>query len=63
MTLAKQRDTADEIVAEFKQCLSTWEIDMRKKDSHVKVSIEICSNTKCCQHVKNTPSAAPYALA
>jgi hypothetical protein len=63
MTLAKQRDTADEIVAEFKQCLSTWDINMRKKDSHVKASIEKCSNTECCQHKKNTQSAALYALA
>ena len=30
MTKAKQRDTADQIVAEFKQCLRTWEI-IRKK--------------------------------
>jgi hypothetical protein len=63
MTLAKQRDTADEIVAEFKQCLLTWDINMRKKDSLIKRSIEICSNTECCQHKKNSPSAALYALA
>ena len=30
MTKAKQRDTADQIVAEFKHCLKTWD-DMRKK--------------------------------
>ena len=63
MTLAKQRDTADEIVAEFKQCLLTWDINMRKKDSHIKASIEKCSNTECCQHKKNSASAALYALA
>jgi hypothetical protein len=53
MTLAKQRDTADEIVAEFKQCLSTWDMNMRKKDSHVEASIEICSDTECCQHTQH----------
>ena len=32
MSHAKQRDTADEIVAEFKHCLHTWDICIRKKD-------------------------------
>ena len=63
MTQAKQRDTADEIVAEFKQCLLTWDISMRKKDRNVMQSIEKCSNTECAQHKKNTASAALYAMA
>ena len=63
MTLAKQRDTADEIVAEFKHCLLTWDVNMRKKDRNVKASIEKCSNTECAQHKKDTASAALHALA
>jgi hypothetical protein len=35
MTKAKQRDTADQIVAEFKQCLQSWD-GMRKKDNNVR---------------------------
>jgi hypothetical protein len=31
MTKCKQRDTADKIEAEFKHCLLTWNINMRKK--------------------------------
>jgi hypothetical protein len=36
MTHAKQRDTADEIVAEFKHCLHTWDVNMRKQNPNVK---------------------------
>jgi hypothetical protein len=63
MTLAKQRDTADEIVAEFKHCLLTWDTNMRKKDSNVKASIEKCKNTECAQHKRGSNSAELYAVA
>ena len=63
MTLAKQRDTADEIVAEFKHCLLTWDTNMRKKDSNVKASIEKCKSTECVQHKRGSNSAELYAMA
>lgn len=47
MTIAKQRDTADEIVAEFKHGLVTWDVCMRKKDSNVRASIAKCQLTEC----------------
>ena len=47
MMLAKQRDTADEILAEFKHCLHTRDTNMRKKDSNVKASIEKRKNANC----------------
>lgn len=63
MTEAKQRDTADEIVAEFKQCLHTWDIGMRKKDPHVRAEISRCSATECPQHKAGTTSADLYSKA
>ena len=62
MTLAKQRDTADQIVAEFKQCLKTWKL-MRKRDNNVKSCIERCRNTECRLHNESSPDAASYASA
>jgi hypothetical protein len=59
---AKQRDTADQIVAGFKQCLRTWEI-MRKRDNNVKTAIKRCRNTECRLHNENSPQAAMYASA
>ena len=63
MTQAKQRDTADEIVAELKHCFLTWDICMRKKDSNVRVSIARCQLTDCQKHKKGSNSANMYALA
>ena len=39
MTHAKQTDTADEIVTEFKHCLHTWDVSMRKQNPNVKAEI------------------------
>ena len=63
MTDAKQRDTADEIVAEFKHCLLTWDICMRKKNSNVRASIVKCQSTDCPQHKKGSSTANMYSLA
>ena len=63
MTLAKQRDTADEIIAEFKHCLLTWDVNMRKKDRNVRSSIERCQLTECKQHQNGSSSAELYAMA
>lgn len=63
MTDAKQRDTADEIEAEFKHCLSTWDVGMRKNNQHVRAEIVKCSNTDCPQHKSGTSSADCYAKA
>ena len=60
MTKAKQRDTADQIVAEFKHCLKTWD-DMRKKDNNIKLAISRCQFTECSYHKDGSPSAAIYA--
>ena len=60
MTKAKQRDTADQIVAEFKHCLKTWD-DMRKKDNNIKLAISRCQSTECSYHKDGSPSAAIYA--
>ena len=54
MTQAEQRDTADEIVAEFKLCLLTWNICMRKKDSNVRASIARCQLTDYQKHKKGS---------
>ena len=62
MTKAKQRDTADQIVAEFKQCLSSWNI-MRRKDRNVKASILRCASTSCSLHAVGLSTAALYAAA
>ena len=63
MSHAKQRDTADEIVAEFKHCLHTWDICMRKKDRNVRMEIARCSSTECPQHKEGSESAELYAKA
>ena len=63
MSHAKQRDTVDEIVAEFKHCLHIWDICMRKKDRNVRLEIARCSSTECHQHKEGTESAALYAKA
>ena len=63
MTLAKQRDTADEIIAEFKHCLLTWDVNMRKKDRNIRASIEKCQLTECKQHQTGSSSAELYAMA
>ena len=63
MTHCKQRDTADEIVAEFKHCLLTWNVNMRKKDKNVKASIERCQASECPQHKLGSDSANLYASA
>ena len=62
MTKSKQRDTADQIVAEFKQCLRSWDL-MRKKDNNVKASISRCMNTECVLHKRGSSTAALYAAA
>ena len=62
MTKAKQRDTADQIVAEFKQCLSSWNI-MRRKDRNVKASILRCASTSCSLHAVGSSTAALYSAA
>jgi hypothetical protein len=62
MTKAKQRDAADQIVAEFKQCLKTWE-RMRKRDNNVKTAIQRCRNTECRLHNEGSNQAALYASA
>ena len=62
MTNAKQRDTADQIVAEFKQCLRTWDT-MRRKDQNVKASILQCSTTECPFHANDSCKALLYAAA
>ena len=63
MSHAKQRDTADEIVAEFKHCLHTWDVCMRRKDRNVRLEIARCSSTECPQHKEGSESAALYAKA
>lgn len=63
MTEAKQSDTADEIVAEFKHCLSTWNIEMRKINCHVRAEITRCSATDCPQHKLGSLSAELYSAA
>ena len=63
MTHCKQRDTADEIVAEFKHCLVTWDTNMRKKDKNVRASIERCKLTECKQHKKDSATAILYSNA
>ena len=60
MTKAKQRGTADQIMAEFKQCLKTWD-DVRKKDNNVKLAITRCQSTECSYHKDGSPSSAIYA--
>lgn len=60
MTTAKQRDTADEIVAEFKFCLLTWDIGMRKKDRNVRAEIEKC---QCILHKKGSSTCESYTMA
>ena len=62
MTNAKQRDTADQIVAEFKQCLRTWDL-MRGKDQNVKASILRCSSTECPFHANSSSKTPLYAAA
>ena len=62
MTKAKQRDTADQTVAEFKQCLKTWDW-MRVKDKNVRSSISRCMTTQCSFHKQGSPQAALYAAA
>ena len=37
MTLAKQRDTVDETVAEFKHCLLIWDVNMRYRIGMLKL--------------------------
>ena len=63
MTQAKQRDTADEIIAEFRHCLLTWDINMRKKDRNIRASIEKCQLTECKQHQKSSSTAELYTMA
>lgn len=63
MTEAKQRDTADEIVAEFNHCLTTWDISMRKQNKHVRAEISRCSLTECPQHKTGSLSAEMYSKA
>ena len=60
MTHAKQRDTADEIVAEFKHCLHTWDVNMRKQNPNVKAEIAKC---RCSQHKEGSETATLYAKA
>ena len=62
MTKAKQRDAADQIVAEFKQYLSSWNI-MRRKDRNVKASILRCASTSCSLHAVGSSTAAVYSAA
>lgn len=62
MSDAKQRDTADETVAEMKHCLQTWE-GLRKKDPNVKAQIILCRATECHQHKEATESADLYSKA
>jgi hypothetical protein len=62
MTKAKQRDTADQTVAEFKQCLKSWDF-MRKKDNNIKSVIARCSTTECPSHKEGTATAALYTAA
>jgi hypothetical protein len=62
MTKAKQRDTADQIVAEFKQCLKSWD-DMRKKDNNIKKAISRCQSTECSYHKEGSQTAAMYTAA
>ena len=62
MTNAKQRDTADQIVAEFKQCLRTWDL-MRRKDQNVKAAILRCSSTECPLHANTSSKTLLYAAA
>ena len=63
MTLAKQRDTADEIIAEFKHCLLTWDVNMRKKDRNIRASIEKYQFAECKHHLNGSLSAELYAIA
>jgi hypothetical protein len=60
MTTAKQRDTADEIDAEFKFCLLTWYIGMRKKVRNVRVEIEKC---QFILHKKGSSTCESYTIA
>lgn len=62
MTKAKQRDTADQIVAEFKQCLKSWNL-MRKNDRNVRASILRCASTLCPLHAEGSSKAALYSAA
>jgi hypothetical protein len=63
MTHAKQRDTADEIVAEFKHCLNTWDVCMRKQNQNVKAEIAKCRLTECSQHKEGSETALLYSKA
>ena len=56
------RDTADQIVAEFKQCLKSWD-DMRKKDNNIKKAISRCQFTECSYLKEGSPTAAMYTAA
>ena len=62
MTNAKQRDTANQIVAEFKQCLRSWDL-MRRKDQNVKASILRSSSTECSLNAEGSSKATLYAAA
>ena len=62
MTKAIQRDTADQIVAVFKQCLSSWNT-MRRKDRNVKASILRCASTSCSLHGVGSSTATLYSAA
>ena len=62
MTNAKQRDTADQIVAEFKQYLRSWDLVIRK-DHNVEASILRCSSTECSLHAEGSSKATLYAAA
>lgn len=59
MKKAKQRDTADQIVAEFKHYLKSWD-DMRKKDNNIKLAIFRCQSTECSYHKDGLLSATIY---
>ena len=63
MMLAKQRDTADEVIAEFKHCLVTWDVNMRKKDRNVRSSIGRCQLIECKEHQNGSLSAELYTMA
>ena len=60
---AKQRDTADEIVAEFQHYFHAWDVCMKKKDRNVRLKIARCSSTECPQHKDGSESAELYAKA
>ena len=61
MVIGKE-DTADQIMAEFKQCLRSWDL-MRKRDYNVKASISRCMDTDCVLHKRGSSTAALYAAA